>query len=359
SCLEEIDPISATLSINTLDFRLHSTDAEFSIVNPQGVYRFLQQRQPVEVYDEGHAYGTFFLDTWRAESDNIYSMSAIDMVGVLDSTNFMGGIYDGVTVGTLVAAIFDCTRLNYELNASLVALTVSGYLPILSRREALQQVAFALGAVVDCSRSNKARIYTLDDAGTATIGTDQKFEGGTVEVREYVTGVEVSEHKYTQSTESIELYNGTLSVGQQTITFSEPAHTLTATGATISASGANYAVLTVSTAGAVVLSGKRYNDTVRTVGYYSDSLQAGQTENILRVTDATLVTAANSAAVAKRVFDYYQLRIEQEFEKELSDELVGQTVGVVTAYGEEKTGIVESLDTDLIVGTTKAVIVGA
>ena len=202
------------------------------------------------------------------------------------------------------------------------------------------------------------QIYSLDDDSTDTIGLGAKFEGGTVELREYVTGVEVSEHKCLASNEAVELFNGTLSAGVQTITFSEPAHTLTVTSAAIIKSGANYAVLNVTTAGAVVLSGKRYTDTVRTVGHYSDGLLAGQTEKILKVTDATLVTATNSAAVAQRVYGYYQRRIEQAFSKVLGDEVVGQAVNVTTLYGESKTGVIESLDTDLVAGTTKAVIVG-
>jgi len=49
--LEEVDPMSSELRINTLNFTLYSEDAEFSILNPSGLYSLLQQRQPMKVYE--------------------------------------------------------------------------------------------------------------------------------------------------------------------------------------------------------------------------------------------------------------------------------------------------------------------
>lgn len=359
TCLEEIDPISATISINTLDFELHSSDAEFSIVNPQGVYAYLQKRQPLTVTADSKPFGTFYLDDWEGEEGNLHKMSAIDAIGVMDATTFKGGIYVSVSAATLIEAIMTEVGIAYTLDTSLSVVLLTGYLPICSHRQALQQVAFAIGAVVDCSRTNLVNITPESSAAAIAVGLGRKIEGGKVKLREYVTGVEVTEHSYVKSTESTELFHDTLAAGESEITFSEPCYELTVTGATIKSSGANYAVLTVATTGTVVLSGKRYVDTTRKVGYYAPSLPAGQAVNVKRVEQATLVSASNSAAVAKRVYDYYQRRMEQTFELDLQSEVVGMPVAVTTEYSNTKIACVESLETDLLSMLTKAVVAGA
>ena len=62
---------------------------------------------------------------------------------------------------------------------------------------------------------------------------------------------------------------------------------------------------------------------------------------------------------AQRLYDYYQLRIEQDLSFAIGEERPGECVSVTTLYDTVKTGRVEQLSTDLIAGTTKAVIVGA
>ena len=64
----------------------------------------------------------------------------------------------------------------YDLAPSLAGIVIKGYLPVCTHREALQQVAFALGAVVSCARSDNIRIYPLPPA-TSTITPHDKAAG--------------------------------------------------------------------------------------------------------------------------------------------------------------------------------------
>ena len=191
--LEEINPISAELTINTLNFRLHSPDAEFNILNPQGIYTLLQQRQPLVVTEriDGTAkpMGTFFLDEWENDTEHTFAMTAMDAIGIMDGTTYKGGIYNGVMAATLMAAILDDAGFGYDIDSSYASVNVSGWLPISSHREALQQVAFAVGAVVDTSRSDIIRVYPLPTSVSGTITKDRKFTGGSVKMRGLVTGL--------------------------------------------------------------------------------------------------------------------------------------------------------------------------
>jgi hypothetical protein len=107
------------------------------------------------------------------------------------------------------------------------------------------------------------------------------------------------------------------------------------------------------------LTGQKYIDTTRVIGVYVGSLPAGGKENILKVTDATLISGDNAEDIAQRVYDYYQRRIEQNVNLILGTEQVGQTVEVETLYSETRAGAIESLETTLTGGfITKAVVVG-
>lgn len=361
--MEEIDPISAELSINTLNFRLHSPDAEFNILNPQGVYTLLQQRQPLVVIEriDGIAkpLGTFFLDTWDNTTENSFAMGAVDAIGIMAGTNFKGGMYNGAMAAELLADILEDAGFGYDIDSAYASVAVSGWLPILSHREALQQVAFAIGAAVDTSRGDIVRVYPLQSSVSGLISRTRKLTGGGVKMRGLVTGVEVTQHTYITSEETVELFNDVLGAGVSEIVFSEPMHSLSIAGGTILASNCNYAQVSVDAAGPVMLTGKKYIDTTRIVGKYMDALPAGGKENILKVTDATLVSGSNALAVAERVYSYYQRRIEQTISMALGTEQVGQTVEVETLYGELRAGVIESLETTLTGGfITRAVIVG-
>ena len=123
-------------------------------------------------------------------------------------------------------------------------------------------------------------------------------------------------------------------------------------------SSSNYAVISVSTAGTVIITGKAYTDNTSIVGKYAENMPANAKANILQVTEATLVTLANGEAVAARIYDYNQRRYENEGEIELGAEMVGTMWDLQSMNGRNIRGIVEMLDIDLITGLAKIKIAG-
>lgn len=353
---EEINPISEEISINTVNFKVHSSNAAFSIINPTGIYAYLQQKQELTVTEtvDGAArpMGTFYLNEWSGENENTFVMSAIDAIGVMDGTQYMGGLYDGVSAGEVIGGIMESAGFKYELEPELAAKTLTGWLPILSHREALQQAAFALCAIVDTSRSDLVKIYRADESIKGVIARRRKFTGSTVTLRQFITGVEVSEHNYTQTaTASTEtLYEGILPAGRSVVTFSSPAYDLSVTGAALETSHVNYAVLNVPSEQTVTVTGKSYADTIRIVGRYMSGLPAGEKQNVLTVEKATLVSRSNSAEVARHVYDYHQRRIQQNFTMLQDREEVGGFYSVETLYEQSRDGLMESSDIDLTGG---------
>jgi len=295
NALEEIDPISSELRINTLDFTLYSENAEFSILNPEGIFSRLQQRQPLRVYEylDGvkKNMGTYYLDEWENEDEYNINMKAIDLVGIIDGTNFQGGTYNNVAAGVIIQQIMQSASAEYELDSSLANKILSGIIPVCTHREALQQVVFAIGGIVDCSRTHKIIIYPMPTILSAHIGKDRKFIGHKLKLKPLVTGVEVIAHNYI---------NG--------------------------------------------------EDNPKIFGVYNPNLTPGDKVNIVTVEDATLVSDSNALEVAQRVYDYYQMRHQDEGEVLLQNEECGQFVTIYSLNEQKIQGIVEKLDIDLTGG---------
>lgn len=355
SITEDVDPTGAELPVNTMTFKFHSADGVFNLLDPAGAYVLFQQRQQITAYEnvDGNEMlmGSFYLDEPESESKNTTSMSCIDLIGVIDDTDYMGGYWpDGITVEELIADIMQSAGVDdYAIDGDIAARIVKGYLAICTHREALQQVAFAVGAVADCSRSKKIEVSKPKTASDSYVSIGRKIDDHTPKQLSLVTGVEVYVHTYRLSSDTTEVFNGTLSTGTATVTFSQPTENLSCSGATIIDSGVNYAILQVATAGTVTVSGKSYEDQTMLGGsVYASNLPANAKNNIAKVTECTL--AWDAQATAQRLYDYYQMRYEDTGKILLSNEKAGGFVTIQNQNNKSIAGNIESMEIDLTGG---------
>lgn len=359
--LEEVDLLSSEVSINTLDFTAYSADDKFNIINPEGFYRLLQQRQKLHVTEaivkeeKVKDMGTFYLDTWKNEKDKTMKFGAIDLIGVIDKTDFNGGMYKDVTFASLLGEIFTSAGLEsdeYEIQEDLKQITLTGYIPICSHREALQQVIFAVGAVVDCSRSDKIKIYTVEDLEENSIIEKANIFQGTrkIEQNELVTGVAVVAHTYAEGEELEELAKQELDAGDNKILFNEPVHGLTCTGGTIVESNCNYAIINCTETTEVTINGYKYKDNLQTYLVEVENLNSSQKQNTLKIENAYLINKSNAKTIAKKVLDYYQKTYKTSFDFLLKDETVSQDVEAQTDFEQKLVGHITKLDIDLTGG---------
>lgn len=359
--LEECDPLSAEISINTLGLTLYNKEGRFSILNPEGYFDVLQHKQKLTVWEDvrpearstsstSYCMGTFYLSDWENSGDTLADFTAVDAVGLLDGAPYDGGVYD-TTAGALAADILD--GYSYTLDEELAAERVQGYLAAGTRREALQQLAFAIGAVVDCSRSDLIRISPAPARASGMIAYDRKFQDGSkVTLNPLITAVAVTAHRYQAEDAASELYKDTLEPGTYQVTFSAPAvaDSLTVTGATLAGRGVNRCTLTVAKAGEVCVIGRKYVDSTIVLRRAAANLPPNAQDNELTVTDATLVSPDRATAVANRVLDYYAQRYEQTFRMIAGDEKLADRLIVQSFGGEMVRGVLTKLEFDLTGG---------
>lgn len=363
SVLEEVDISALELSVNTLEFRLRTANDDFDIFNPKGLYNLLQKKQQLCV--EGDIDGTlinfgyFYLNDWN-DDEGMTEITAQDAIGIMSNTTFKGNIYDGVKALNVIDEIMNDAGFGYSVDSRIGDIKISGWLPICTHREALQQVAFALGAYVDTSRGGMVKIcFGADEDVIYKIGMDRKAVGSSAVLREYVSGVSVTEHSYVLGAVVEELYKGSLYAGDNEITFSEPSVVTAVSGGTLKESGVNYCIVNMEADGEVTVKGKKYTDNTSVITVNVDTVAAGEKENIKTVTDATLINNKNSLYVAQMLLNSYQKRIEQNLSFVLNRETVGSNASIEVYENYFKNAVITKLETDLVNGfVTKAVVIG-
>ena len=219
SLLQEIEPVSETVSINTVGFTLKKqSDVDF----------IFQEKQPLYTYFDDTLVQTTFITHYERNSDRTYDIESEDYVSILDDSPFGGGIYSAKNAAALIGEMLSPLKVEYEIAGSLQNATLTGYLAISSCREALNQIAFALGAVVDTSYSDKVKLYKPSDTVAGTLNASNTFTGQTTTFRDKLTELRLTAYSYVAGTTDYTAYKAADSgTGTGiTVAFPEPLHSL-------------------------------------------------------------------------------------------------------------------------------------
>lgn len=331
--LNEISQISEELTINTMNFKLFSlTDVEF----------MFQKTQVMKLYADDQLMGAYYIDVAKRTASNQYDIKTKDAIGIMAEINYMGGMYDNVLASAIITDIFSRCNLEYELDETLSSKTITGYMPIMTCRDTLTWICMAIGGVVNTAYSEKVVIKPIQTQIKRNISAHEQFVGASIETLAKVTGVSVQGYKYTTSSESVELFNDTLS-DTITVQFSEPIHSLSITNGEILESNVNYAVITGK--GATVLSGKRYNVSTILSTKLNPSLGSLELQNIVELKNVNIINSANIVEVRDRIYDYYLNNKQINVKLVVGENKLGDKVNIDTVYEGTKTGIIEKMST--------------
>lgn len=349
---EEISPVALTLPINKAEVSFYTPNSRFALLDPAGAYRLFQWKQELTAYKTVDStrtmLGKYYLQEATGTVDAVTALSCVDMIGVLDTVEYKGGIYEKTPVSDLLDDILTPENVEFELDKAFDGVTLTGYLAIGSKRTALQQIAFAIGAVVDTARTEIVRFYPAPSEITKTITPERKIVGHKITMEALVTQVDITAHQYTLITDEVkELNKATFEVGEHTVTFSSPVSVTSVSGAAIVEKHPNYCTLNVTKAGEVILSGYGYEDTKTVYTVKTEPLPAGAKASAKSVTSATLVDPGKAQDVARRLYDYYQLRYTDEGQILPGQEQAAERAEVSSLGGRTLTGYIQRVVTDL------------
>lgn len=285
---QEVSIISSEVAVNTLNFTLDSrNDVEY----------MFQFKQPVSAYDGDRLIGVFYINDSKHRAKGLYDVASKDAIGVLDDDPFPAGMYVDYPAKQLLEDILG-GHFALELDAALSAAAVTGYLPDGSRRQALQQVAFALCAMVDTSGSEAIRVYKDRESSPQKLPLSSVYTGGTVATSAIVTSVQVTAHSYS-----------TTGTGNDT----------------------------------VEVDGVIYYHTAAVTTINNPNATASDKANVVEVKDATLVNAGNVAAVSQHLYNYYTMRDTQNVRIVVGGEKPGDRAAAATPWGTMMNGFITSM----------------
>lgn len=280
--LQEIDPTSRELAANALDMTLCA---------PSNVEFLFQYRQPVTVYDDTTLIGVFYVDSAERRSEDLYDITCTDAVGLMGDDLYPDSVLVNASAYGLAQNI--CQGYELTMAAALMNKTVSGVLVGLTRRQALQQLCFAIGAVADTSGDTGIKIFALPTTSPKTVPQSRARNPKVIQ-ESVVTEVRLTAHSYSTTETS----------GTDEIT----------------------------------INGEKYYDT-KTVTVITNPLAtASDKPNVISVDDATLISPSNVEEIAQLLYDQATRRETADLKFRVTNEQVGDLVTVPTWWGDNLTG---------------------
>lgn len=300
----------------------------------------------------GNLVGKYYMTSMKRVAKTQYSITCVSPVGLLANSKHYGGIYAGTRFSALIGEIIGGV-VPFSVAPELADQPVYGWLPIAPRRDNLHQALFAMGAAAQKDANGDLYISPLSDDLVVEIPDNRVYTGGSLSYPDTVTQVSIAEHTYVANAadQTVTLHDGIVEGDQITtpngistigtvVLFTEPMHNLVVENGEIVESGINYAVL--APAAECKLTGQKYTHTVREVT--RPETPVANTENKITVSDATLVSIANSENVADRLMAYYSSAKTLSTDFVVGKERAGSAVQINDPFGDATKGIITSMD---------------
>ncbi len=142
--MQEINPLGIELPISTLEFQILSTDGSLRCF--QGTYfDLLTERLPVYAIkmlgEMNSLLENFIYLIGKNISDYEFKFYAIDVLGVLDATDYEGNIWStATTLSEIIAETLEPINISYEIDSSIEDTETQRMIPPGKYRQAIQQI---------------------------------------------------------------------------------------------------------------------------------------------------------------------------------------------------------------------------
>lgn len=288
SFIHEINLVSSSLPMNVMDANMHlKSTAEL----------MFQKKQPIEAYDGDNLVGVYYIESGTRTGERVYSVSAHDAIGVLEHAPFAGAMWlgDGVSAKEAIENVLG-EDFVLDISDDAAALPVRGHIPKTTKREALRQIAFATGLVIDTAGTSKIRAFLPQSVG-AEIPAEETYQGGSVSISDAVTKVLLSFTDIWESDDPTE-------VGEETIVFDR----------------------------------KEYPIAHYTVSAENEKKTAGMADNVVEYDGGYLFTGDTAPARAEALLAYHMRRKTYNASHILHDQKPGDHAIVALPWGDAQGG---------------------
>ena len=324
SLLQEVDPSLCELSVDTLSV---------SIRDRKGRKLLPQRNQIMQLYEDGKLLASHCITDSSRDGKWDYNFRCQSSISKLEDT-YLGGIVRSTVQEEIEKLLSD---MPYYVDSRYGQMALNGYLPVCTRREALQQIAFAIGAVVTTHPDGTIELKAPQEELQWDFKDDSIFADGKCTKKAPVSQVQLTAHSYTPGEERETLLNGEI-IDEESVLylFSKPHYAYEITDGLLTGWGDNWVTITAN--GPVTLTALPYNYTTRVYTKTNNQAVAEAWGNTVTVKDATLVNSRNAPQILERLFAYYNLQNVLQQEVVVSGQQIGQVVRSANPWGSATQG---------------------
>lgn len=197
----EFNPFSENIPSHELSFEIDNLAKEFNLINPTGVYDFLQKRQLASVkmgvvLENGSTefvdMGKYYLSEW--ETKNLTAtLKAKDSLSFLEEVTYSNSAVQSKSLKEFAVEILTNANISeYVLDDSLSNITANTSIPETSIKELLKQIALAGNCVIFVDKSNRINITKLNDVVSNNMTLANMYDVPNIVLDEIINRVKVS-----------------------------------------------------------------------------------------------------------------------------------------------------------------------
>lgn len=208
--LFEIDPSMASAPANEFNITISNLNRRYNMVNPSGVYKYLQQGQRLDVEfavgDETNSLeyvnmGRYYFTSSQAKDSGLTAqITAHTPFYAMDKTTYRRGRQETVRVDAFISEVFTDAGFPIEVIAvgDVGSRLVSAACETVSHREAVRMAAQAARCLCVINRNDEAVLVDLDMGDSVDVlGMDNQEDVPTIERPERINTIELTTTKYS------------------------------------------------------------------------------------------------------------------------------------------------------------------
>ena len=234
--------------------------------------------------------------------------------------------------------------INYAEDVDTIS--VYGWIPICTKREALHQLLFAYNICLLKTAGGNILLSHLSDAAPTEIDDDKIFNDTQEEYVSAARSISVTENTYVENSATKTLFDNSTSQlpsGEYIAEFADAPvfGSLSASGINIIASNCNAARVT----GIGTITGKAYNKMQKVIVYENSGASEG---NDVSVSGIGLITYLNSESVLEKMINYYSGAVTKIRESIVSNgERCGVRYSFKSLFEDENTGYLSKISSKI------------
>lgn len=332
--VNELDPSLCDLTVDT---------SAVEVCDPLSRDLLPQENQQMEIRKDGELLSTHYIKKSTRKAKNRYAFDCQSAIGLL-TEEFLGGMYADAPLDEVLAAILG--DWVYEIAPIFADRTITGYIPVCTQRQALQQVAFAIGAMVSTQGTNLIRLLPVPTVVAGKFEKNEIVLGGSVTAEPRFAKMDVHYHTYTKQAEVETLLDEEAVNGENVLfTFPSPHYDYEITGGEITGSDVNWVTITAN--GTVTLTAKGYLHNSFPVEMRNQEATDLERGNSISVKECTLIHSGNVEAALYRLYGAKRLRQTAKQTVIVSDQRAGQILSSLTPWDTTVQGFVTSMESKL------------